>query len=154
MSYPADVTIPARVQDVAFDERLPTEKAREYSESLMEEKEQIGVQEIASDKIEMRDDGQGMNDDASAEIFAGRRIYVRFKELPDDTGAAYIHVLMGLFTDNPGIDVVALVFDRANDLIEIAAPNGVDYDEVSEAVQNIVGEDAIVEILEIHPRVA
>ncbi|HZQ05864.1 MAG TPA: hypothetical protein VFD70_04740 [Anaerolineae bacterium] len=146
--YPAQTTNPVTVQDVAFEKGLPTEKEYEHSEIVIEESEAIGVQETERHNIEMRDDGQETNDDASAEIFAGRPIYVRFKELPDDTGAAYIHVLMGLFTENPGTDVVALVFDRANEIIEIAAPNGVDYNEVSEVVQNIIGEDAVVEVIE------
>lgn len=88
------------------------------------------------------------DDDAGAEIRGGRRIYVRFQELADDTRAAYIHVLMGLFADNPGDDVVALVFERAKEFIEIAVPNGVNYNEVSEVVQNIIGEDAVVEVIE------
>lgn len=147
VSYPPQTTPPVTVQDVAFEKGMPTAKEREASEIVMEERAAIGVQETERYKIEMRDDGQETNADASAETFAGRRIYVRFKELPDDTGAAYIHVLMGLFKDNPGTDVVALVFDRANEIVEIAAPNDVHYNEVSEVVQNIIGEDAVVEVI-------
>ncbi len=79
---------------------------------------------------------------------SGRRIYVRFKDLAKDTGAAYIHVLMGLFADNPGDDDIALVFASKVDEVEIKTPNAVAYDEISEIVQDIVGEDAVIEIFQ------
>lgn len=89
-------------------------------------------------------------DEASTEDTTGskrRRIYVHFREMPPEQGAAYIRPLFELFNENPGGDDIALMFDRNTGPIQIGAPNDVDYDSISDAVVNIIGEDAVIEIL-------
>ena len=76
-----------------------------------------------------------------------RRIYVHFRELPPEQGAAYVRPLFELFNAHPGDDEVALLFERSDAPIRIGAPHGVDYDAISNAVVEMIGEDAIVEIL-------
>jgi DNA polymerase-3 subunit alpha len=78
---------------------------------------------------------------------AGRRIYAHFRELPPEQAAEYVRPLFELFNAHPGDDEVALLFERSDGPIQIGAPNGVNYDAISNAVVEIIGEDAIVEIL-------
>lgn len=144
VTYPAPVTTSALLGATAVQE-LPDDQ--EYETSVQNDAA-IDLRERESNETEAPGDDQETNHDSSGAHVTERRIYVRFKDLPRDTGAAYVHVLMGLFADNPGDDAVALVFEDAKDVIKIAAPMGVDYDEVSEVVQNIVGEDAVVEVIE------
>lgn len=97
--------------------------------------------EITNDALEIQEksvDGQDVT---------GRRIYVHFRELPPEEGAAYVRPLFELFNAHPGDDEVALLFERSDATIQIGAPHGVDYDAISNAVVEIIGEDAIVEIL-------
>ncbi len=151
------VTYPARAanavpNDAASVQALPgdRERAADARSDVV-----IVVQEKENSETEAQVE-RDMNDDVDAATDAGRRVYVRFKTLSAESSTAYIHVLLSLFTDYPGEDVIALVFDDAQPFSEncdtesgtIAAPNRVDYDEISEAVQNIVGEDAVVEIIE------
>lgn len=152
VTYPEPVMTSASI-DAAAAEDLPGDKERETGDKS---DVTIDRQEKKRNERETLNENQETNDDASAVDNTRRRVYVLFKELSPDTVAAYIHVLMGLFADNPGDDAVALVFDGAQEIIEtrgeqcrtIAAPNGVAYDEVSEVVLDIVGEDAVVEVIE------
>lgn len=77
----------------------------------------------------------------------GRHVYVHFRELSPEQGAAYVRPLFELFNAHPGDDEVALLFERSDAPIQIGAPHGVDYDAISNAVVQMIGEDAIVEIL-------
>lgn len=144
VTYPAPATTSAPLGAIAVEE-LPDDQQYEAS---VQGNAAIDLRERESSETEARGDDRETNHDSSGAHGTERRIYVRFKDLPRDTGAAYVHVLMGLFADNPGDDAVALVFEGAQDVIKIAAPTGVDYEEVSEVVQNIVGEDAVVEVIE------
>lgn len=124
------------------------EAEAEEPETALEDDAGTEIQERETNENKALDADRDPNDDAEEENSARRRIYIRFKELSKETSAAYVHVLMGLFEDYPGDDLVMLVFDGQKERIEITAPNGVDYDQVSEPVQNIVGEDAVLEVLE------
>ncbi len=145
VSYPEAAMASAPAHPVAVIEELPDDQE---CKTGTQDNAAIAVQERESSETEAPGDVQQTNHDGSGEKSTERRVYVRFKDLPRETGAAYVHVLMGLFADNPGDDAVALVFDDSREVIEIAAPEGVDYDEVSEVVQNIVGEDAVIEVIE------
>lgn len=109
---------------------IPTRVEERASES-----EQEGTLDVKAASVETTTAG------------TGRRIYVHFRELPPEQGAAYIRALFGLFEDYEGDDEVALRFDRSEGALKIDAPKGVDYDAIGDAVVEIIGEDAVVEIL-------
>ncbi len=105
------------------------------------EEQHDGVLETANDSL----DGQEKSVDGKD--VGTRRIYVHFRELPPEKGATYVRPLFELFNAHPGDDEVALLFERSDAPIQIGAPYGVDYDAISNAVVEIIGEDAMVEIL-------
>lgn len=152
VTYPAQVSMSDSVDAVAVQAVSGGGKP----ETNVRDETDLEVQETEREETDASGCEQPINDDANAEKVAGRRVYVRFNALRAESGTAYIHVLLNLFADYPGEDTVALVFEDTQPFSEdcdaengtITAPDGVDYDEISEAVQNIVGEDAVVEIME------
>lgn len=76
-----------------------------------------------------------------------RRIRVHFRELPPEHAAAYVRPLFVLFNEYAGDDEIALLFDRSDGPIKIGAPHGVAYDAIADAVAEMIGDDAVVEIL-------
>lgn len=152
MTYPASVKLSGSVDAVAV-QAVSCDGKRETN---VRDETDLEVQETERDETDASGGEQPINDDANAEKVAGRRVYVRFNALPAESGTAYIHVLLNLCAAYPGEDAVSLVFEDAQPFSEdcdaengtITAPDGVDYDEISEAVQNIVSEDAVVEIME------
>lgn len=106
------------------------------------------VEEQRDDELEIQNDALEIQEKSvEGKDVVARRIYVHFRELPPEEAAEYVRPLFELFNAHPGDDEVALLFDRSDAPIQIGAPYGVDYDAISNAVVEMIDEDAIVEIL-------
>ncbi|MCC7165458.1 MAG: DNA polymerase III subunit alpha [Anaerolineae bacterium] len=121
---------------------LPLAATSRQPISVAVEKQGESELKTASDEIDAQEPSP-----ESSTGGAGRRIYIHFREVPPERGAAYVQPLFTLFNAYSGRDEVALLFERSNGLIKIGAPYGVDYDTITDAVVDIIGEDAVVEIL-------
>lgn len=140
LTQPISSTPPLRRAATVFGTRGSEIVTRHSAIPVRIEQQHSNELEITNDALEIQEksvDGKGV----------ARRIYVHFRELPPEQGAAYVRPLFELFNAHPGDDEVALLFDRSDAPIQIGAPYGVNYDAISNAVVEMIGEDAIVEIL-------